>query len=148
MINCICGKCWLQRENPARRPNSRGKHVQTGTSGISGVIDTSKIEAMVAQLKAAAAQASGTVAAPSATDAASTAPKLDFANVLKSTLDGVNSAQQTSRQLSESYSLGNNNVNLSDVMIASQKASIALQTTLQVRNKLVSAYTEIMNMQV
>jgi flagellar hook-basal body complex protein FliE len=119
-----------------------------GTQAAARMIDTSKIEAMVAQLKAAAAQASGAAAAPSAAGTASAAPKLDFANVLKSTLDGVNSVQQKAQQLSNSYAFGNDNVNLSDVMIASQKASLALQTTLQVRNKLVAAYTDIMNMQV
>ncbi|MDB5854435.1 MAG: flagellar hook-basal body complex subunit FliE [Herminiimonas sp.] len=41
-----------------------------------------------------------------------------------------------------------NTVDLSDVMIATQKANIGLQATVQVRNKLVSAYHDIMNMQV
>jgi flagellar hook-basal body complex protein FliE len=125
--------------------------VQSGTGGISGVIDTSKIEAMVAQLKAAAARASGQVApdaavAQQAGEAA--APRMDFANILKSSLDSVNATQQQAGQLSKAYSLGDDSVNLSDVMISAQKANIALQTTIQVRNKLVSAYTEIMNMQV
>jgi flagellar hook-basal body complex protein FliE len=124
--------------------------VQSGTGGISGVIDTSKIEAMVAQLKAAAARASGEVAPDAAVAQAgqAAAPRMDFANILKSSLDGVNATQQQAGQLSKAYSLGDDSVNLSDVMISAQKANIALQTTIQVRNKLVAAYTEIMNMQV
>jgi flagellar hook-basal body complex protein FliE len=124
--------------------------VQSGTGGISGVIDTSKIEAMVAQLKAAAARASGEVAPDVAQQQAgeAAAPRIDFANVLKSSLDSVNATQQQAAQSSKAYSLGDDSVNLSDVMISAQKANIALQTTIQVRNKLVSAYTEIMNMQV
>lgn len=126
--------------------------MQSGTGGISSVIDTSKIEAMVAQLKAAAARASGP-AAPEADAAASQAGttsmgRMDFANILKSSLDSVSDQQQQAGQLSKAYSMGDNSVNLSDVMIAGQKANIALQTTIQVRNKLVTAYTEIMNMQV
>ena len=121
--------------------------MQTGTSGISSVIDTSKIEAMVAQLKAAAARASGQVEAPDATDQTS-APRTDFAAILKASLDGVNDTQQTAGKLSNAYTLGDDSVNLSDVMIATQKANIAFQTTIQVRNKLVAAYTDIMNMQV
>jgi flagellar hook-basal body complex protein FliE len=126
--------------------------VETGTSGISSVIDTSKIEAMVAQLKAAAARASGPSPAdatdPSAQTAETAAPRVDFANVLKSQLDSVAGMQQEAAQQSKAYTMGDNSVNLSDVMISAQKASIALQTTVQVRNKLLSAYTEIMNMQV
>jgi flagellar hook-basal body complex protein FliE len=146
----------LTRENCghidcAAATNSRRNNVQSGTGGISGVIDTSKIEAMVAQLKSAAARASGQVepgADASQAAQATTVPRADFANILKSSLDSVNSAQQQAGQLSKSYSLGDDSVNLSDVMISAQKANIALQTTIQVRNKLVSAYTEIMNMQV
>lgn len=127
--------------------------MQTGTSGvsaISGVIDTSKIEAMVAQLKAAHARASGNVQPEDAVAQTSeaAAPRMDFANILKSSLDSVSSVQQQAGTLSKAYTMGDDSVNLSDVMIASQKANIALQTTIQVRNKLVSAYTEIMNMQV
>lgn len=124
----------------------------SGTGGIGGVIDTSKIEAMVAQLKAAAARASGEIAPEAAVPAAGQvqggAPRVDFANILKSSLDNVNAVQQDAGKLSRGYSAGDDSINLSDVMIASQKANIALQTTIQVRNKLVSAYTEIMNMQV
>lgn len=107
---------------------------------------------MVAQLKAAAARASGPDAAGDTTmQQASTqvaAQRMDFANILKSSLDSVNSQQQQAGQLSKAYTMGDDSVNLSDVMISAQKANIALQTTIQVRNKLVSAYTEIMNMQV
>lgn len=124
--------------------------MQSGTGGISGVIDTSKIEAMVAQLKSAAARASGQVApeADAQAGAPAAAPRVDFANILKSSLDNVSAVQQQAGEMSKAYSLGDDSVNLSDVMISAQKANIALQTTIQVRNKLVSAYTEIMNMQV
>lgn len=124
--------------------------MQTGTGGISGVIDTSKIEAMIAQLKATASRASGQVDATDATSQASTtsAPTTDFSAILKASLDGVNATQQQAGKLSNAYTLGDDSVNLSDVMIATQKANIAFQTTLQVRNKLVTAYTDIMNMQV
>jgi flagellar hook-basal body complex protein FliE len=80
--------------------------------------------------------------------AAAPAEKLDFAQVLKSTLDQVNDAQSKSRRMAQSFALGDDNINLSDVMVASQKASISFQTSIQVRNKLVSAYRDIMTMQV
>lgn len=76
------------------------------------------------------------------------AEKVDFAQVLKSTLDQVNDAQNTARKLSQSFAMGDDNVDLSEVMIATQKSSISFQTSIQVRNKLVSAYRDVMTMQV
>jgi flagellar hook-basal body complex protein FliE len=83
-----------------------------------------------------------------AVDAPAVTEKVDFAQVLKATLDQVNDAQAKSREMAQSFSMGNDDINLSDVMIASQKASISFQTSIQVRNKLVSAYRDIMTMQV
>lgn len=114
------------------------------------MIDTSRIEAMVAQLKAAAARAQGSVAPIESTAAGAEKPaaRVDFADVLKSSLDQVSAAQKKSADMSQSFSMGDDNINLSDVMIAMQKASISFQTSIQVRNKLVSAYRDIMTMQV
>ncbi|WP_343583072.1 flagellar hook-basal body complex protein FliE [Herbaspirillum sp.] len=116
---------------------------------VDSVIDTSKIEAMVAQLKAAAARAQGAVApVESVVKAEKAAPRVDFSEVLKGAIDQVNDSQQQAAKMSQAFALGDDNVNLSDVMIASQKASISFQTSIQVRNKLVSAYRDIMTMQV
>lgn len=90
----------------------------------------------------AAVEPDDAVAAPAA------AGKVDFAQVLKATLDQVNESQATARQMSQSFAMGNDDIDLADVMIASQKSSISFQTTIQVRNKLVSAYRDIMTMQV
>ena len=76
------------------------------------------------------------------------AGKVDFADALKATLDQVNSTQKNAEQLGQRFSSGDDSVNLSDVMISMQKASISFQATVQVRNKLVSAYHDIMAMQV
>jgi len=67
---------------------------------------------------------------------------------LKASLDSVASAQNQSNKLGERFTSGDDSVNLSEVMISMQKASISFQATVQVRNKLVSAYQEMMNMQV
>lgn len=116
---------------------------------IDSVIDTSKIEAMVAQLKAAAARAQGGVdPVQNNVVAEKPAPRVDFSDVLKGAIDQVNDSQQRAAKMSQAFAMGDDNVNLSDVMIASQKASISFQTSIQVRNKLVSAYRDIMTMQV
>jgi flagellar hook-basal body complex protein FliE len=110
-----------------------------------GIFDASRIEAMMAQLKAAAARP---VDDARPLDAGKAAGKTDFADLLKSSLDQVNGAQQKAEALGQRFALGDDSVNLSDVMISMQKANISFQTTVQVRNKLVSAYHDIMNMQV
>jgi len=111
-----------------------------------GMIDTSKIQAMVQQLKAVAAQTEGTAAPAVAGE--QPAARVDFGNVLKASLDKVNETQQAANALSDRFMKGDDSVSLSEVMIAGQKANIALQTTIQVRTKLVAAYNDIMNMQV
>lgn len=109
-----------------------------------GAIDTSRIEAMVAQLKAAQARATPASESPLQTKPATGA--VDFASALKSSLDGVNQVQQQSSEMARRFEMGDSTVSLSDAMISLQKSSIAFQQTIQVRNKLVSAYQEIMNM--
>lgn len=109
-----------------------------------GMIDTSRIEAMVAQLKAAAARTSP--ASENPLQAKQAPGAVDFQSALKSSLDQVNQVQLQAQHLSERFALGDSTVSLSDAMISMQKSNIALQQTIQVRNKLVSAYQEIMNM--
>ena len=111
-----------------------------------GGIDIGRITAMVEQLKVAAARQQGGIVNPLQTE--KPAGKVDFADALKASLDQVNNAQQKAEQLGQRFASGDDSVNLSDVMISMQKANISFQATVQVRNKLVSAYHDIMNMQV
>ena len=111
-----------------------------------GSIDTSRIEAMVAQLRTAGARANPI--GENLLQAKPTTGPVDFQSALKSSLDQVNQVQLQSQQLGERFELGDSNVSLSDAMISLQKSSIAFQQTVQVRNKLVAAYQEIMNMSV
>lgn len=113
-------------------------------------IDSGQIAAMTAQLRAAVARVQGPqeAAGPTAAAGAAQTEKPDFAKAFKAQLDQVNALQQHSDQLGKRFALGDDSVHLSDMMVASQKAGIAVQATVQVRNKLVSAYQDIMNMQV
>ena len=101
------------------------------------------IEQMVSQLRAVAAQASG-----SPSPAQETAPGNDFASLLMSAVNDVNKTEQDARNLTQRFEQGDSNANLQDVVVSLQKASLSFQTMVEVRNKLVSAYQEIMNMQV
>jgi len=73
---------------------------------------------------------------------------VDFLNVMKSAVDQVNETQKASGKMKTAFEMGDPNVSLADTMIASQKASVAFEATLQVRNKLVKAYEEVMRMSV
>lgn len=70
-----------------------------------------------------------------------------FGETLKQALQEVNAAQQQSEKLTNQLVSGEVK-DIHDVMIASQKASLSLQLTTQVRNKVVEAYQELMRMQV
>jgi flagellar hook-basal body complex protein FliE len=106
-----------------------------------------EIDLMVNQLRAVAAQAGPGTSAVGA-NAATQAPSQDFAALLQSAVDEVNNTQMDARQLTRQFEAGNAEVNLQDVVLSLQKASLSFQTMVQVRNKLVSAYQEVMNMQV
>jgi flagellar hook-basal body complex protein FliE len=107
-------------------------------------MDTLGIEQMLSALRTTAAQASG--------KAAESVPAVgggaDFAQVLQNSIDKVNQTQQQSEQMAEKLAAGDTSQNLHEVMIALQTASISFQEMVQVRNKIVSAYQDVMNMQV
>ncbi|KOP83945.1 flagellar hook-basal body protein FliE [Cytobacillus solani] len=70
-----------------------------------------------------------------------------FASVLKESIDKVNELQVQSDKATEKLVNGEN-IDLHQVMIASQKASVAMSATLEIRNKVIEAYQETMRMQV
>jgi flagellar hook-basal body complex protein FliE len=130
-----------------------------------GGIDSSRIESMMAQLKAAAQKPSAGPAVGSSlgagginslnglnplkgTEAAESSTKVSFSDALKASLQNVSNSQVQADEMGKRFAAGDDSVSLSDSMIAMQKASISFQATVQVRNKLVSAYHDIMNMQV
>lgn len=106
-------------------------------------MDTKGIEQMLNVLRTTAAQAGGVVPEP-----AVSAGGLDFAQVLQSSIDKVNQTQQQAEQMTEKIAAGDSNQNLHEVMIALQTASVSFQEMVQVRNKLVTAYQDVMNIQV
>ncbi len=104
-------------------------------------IDTRSLDVMLSELRSSASLAQGKPA-----QAAQDAGGADFAQVLKSTIEQVNQAQQQAHQMSQDFASGQSNVNLQDVMINLQKANLSFQQMVQVRNRLVTAYHDIINM--
>ena len=112
-------------------------------------MNVNRMQDLVSQMRALAAEAAAkppvdpSVRAPDGNGSATSS----FSASLKSALDGVNQQIQHADTMQRQFSDGSSNVSLSDVMLASQKASLSFQAALQVRNKLVSAYQDIMNIQ-
>lgn len=102
-----------------------------------------KVNEVLAQLRATAALAQGSSAG---TAVGANAP--DFSTTLKNAVDKVNDSQRTAAGLAEAFETGDPRANLAEVMLALQKANVSFQAMTQVRNKLLAAYQEIMNMQV
>ncbi|HIC47391.1 MAG TPA: flagellar hook-basal body complex protein FliE [Methylophaga aminisulfidivorans] len=102
---------------------------------------------LLTQMRALQAQASPATQ-PLSADNAESNGRVDFGNVMKQAIGEVNNLQKTSGDLKTSFELGDPNVNLADVMIASEKAGVAFEATLQVRNKLIEAYQEVMRMSI
>lgn len=71
-----------------------------------------------------------------------------FGALFSRAIDSVNSTQQAANGLRDAYEVGSPGVSLTQVMVAAEKSSIAFDAMVQVRNKLVQAYQDIMNMPV
>lgn len=72
----------------------------------------------------------------------------DFNQMLKTSLDAVNEAQQHANELQLGFQDGTGEATLAQVMLASSKAGLSFRTVTEVRNKLITAYQDIMNMPV
>lgn len=102
------------------------------------------VNQLLAQMRTMAAAAQTGVAA----QPAAATQGADFASLLQQSVNQVNSAQQTAGSMSEAFAKGDPSVDLTEVMVAVQKASLSFQAMTQVRNKLVQAYQDVMNMPV
>jgi len=124
--------------------------VVNGYAEVNGM-EIKGLDQILGQMRTAAALASGNAArvgGAGGAAAAGGAKGTDFANMLKASLDQVNTMQQSAVDKSRNFELGATDTSLQDVMVSIQKANISFQQTVQVRNKLVSAYHDIMNMQI
>ncbi|WP_077001309.1 flagellar hook-basal body complex protein FliE [Variovorax sp. KK3] len=101
----------------------------------------SAIESVLQQMRVTALQ---TGIAPRVAEAS--APQGGFAAELKRSLEGISAAQNGASAQAEAFELGKPGVALNDVMVDMQKAGLAFQTGLQVRNRLVQAYQEVMSL--
>lgn len=117
----------------------------SGVGSIGGVDRVMALRAQILERNAALSKANATagVAAPAAAEAK---PE-SFSATMETALAKVNDGQQKAAALSESYERGET-IDIAKVMLARQEASVGFEATLQVRNKILSAYKDIMSMPV
>ena len=104
------------------------------------------VQQLLAQMRVLEAQAKAGVSSVSGVEQG--APKTDFSDVLKNSIDAVNETSQQASKLAEAFEKGDPNVSMAQLMIAMEKSSVSFQAMTQVRNRLLTAYQEIMNMPV
>jgi flagellar hook-basal body complex protein FliE len=110
-----------------------------------------QIDSVLSQIRAMSSQikpVQSPVVQPGAAAAVGAATPGSFASVMKQGLSQVNQAQQSADSLATAFQRGAPGVELADVMIEMQKASVSFRAVTEVRNRMVSAYQEIMNMQI
>jgi flagellar hook-basal body complex protein FliE len=100
-------------------------------------------DTLLTQMRAMAAQAQS-----KSVETKSPSEQSAFSDLLQQSVNKVNETQMDAKRLSDAFQSGDPNVQVSEVMVALQKSNVSFQAMLQVRNKLVNAYQEIMNMQV
>lgn len=105
---------------------------------------------LLAQMRAMAAQSSAALpgADINGVSAQQNAPKTEFSTVLAKSINEVNKVQMHAGEMTKAFEMGAQGVDLADVMVSLQKSEISFKAMTEVRNKLVSAYQEIMNMPV
>lgn len=107
----------------------------------------SAIDSVLSQMRGVADVAANQTRSVNPSSAGS-ANQPSFAVELQRSLNRLAATQNHANTQAESFVAGTANVSLNDVMIDSQKASIAFQTTLQMRNRLVEAYKTVSSMPV
>ncbi len=125
---------------------------------MSPVVNRTDISHVLAQMKAMREAAQGRLDADMrAVDAAASLrpgaaaeqarPSSTFSGLFEAAINGVNRVQSESSKLSSAFARGESN-DLVRVMVQSQKSNVAFQALMQGRNRMVSAYQEIMNMRI
>ena len=104
-------------------------------------MSTPEINQVLAQMRLVAAQATQGLGPAEA-------PQKEFGDLLKNSIDAVNTTQQHATAMRTAFEHGEPGVDLAQVMIAAQKSNVSFQAMVEVRNKLVDAYKDIMNMPV
>ena len=109
--------------------------------------DVAQLLAEMRAVRSEMASSNGEISlAPGEVRSVSESERVDFGQLLTSAIDQVNAVQKESGQLANAYQAGDPDVTLAQVVIASEKAGVAFEAMTEIRNRLVNAYEDIMNM--
>lgn len=103
-----------------------------------------EINRVISQMRALA----GEIQTPTSAQLDATKPTGDdkFSNVLRGAIDSVNEQNNIANSAVDGFLAGDNSKSLAEVMVATQKANISFRAMTEVRNRLIEAYREVMNM--
>jgi flagellar hook-basal body complex protein FliE len=103
------------------------------------------INSVLSQIRSLQQQAAGRAVAPAQAQAASAQPS-GFGDAMTRALKSVNETQKEASSLATRFELGDSRVDLARVMLKSQEANVGFKAVAEVRNRMVSAYQDVMNM--
>lgn len=119
--------------------------MQTQSDPAMNSIDVNRVLSQIRTLQAQAGNRPASAAAAGA-PAAEGAAASGFSGLLKNAVDSVAKAQNTAGDLQKKFELGDPNTDLATVMLATSKSQVSFKAMVEVRNRMVSAYQDIMNM--
>ena len=119
----------------------------TGVGGAGGIDRVMQLRAQILERNEALQRATSGAAAPAAVPAGQPTGPSSFIDTMQQAVANVNDAQSRAGDLAAAYERGET-VDIAKVMLARQEASVGFEATLQVRNKLLTAYRDIMSMPV
>lgn len=106
------------------------------------------VQQLLAQMRVMEAQAKSQIDTSLSVNELQSSPQGDFTEVLSNAINQVNENQMASGQMQTAFQKGDENISMAQLMVQMEKASVSFQAMTQVRNRLLNAYQEIMNMPV
>jgi len=113
---------------------------------VIGMVVNNNVNSVLAQMQSIESMAKSTPLEIAPTDNQSNSPS--FTDMMVKAIDNVNDSQQTANSLGQRFEMGDESVDLAQVMVSMQKARISFEALTEVRNKLLTAYQDVMNMPV
>jgi len=104
------------------------------------------VNSVLSQIRAMQAQAGNRPAAVAPAETSAAASTGGFGSLLKSSIDSVAKSQNTAADLQKKFELGDPSTDLASVMLATSKSQVSFKAMVEVRNRMVAAYQDIMNM--
>ena len=106
------------------------------------------VDQVLNQIRALRQEAANRIQANPVEPSGGALPRSSFDELLSQSVNSVSATQKRAAALAESFERGDSNVSLAEVMVASQKASVSFTAMVEVRNKMIDAYQEVMRMSV